>query len=302
MTPSGVEVPGTSRRLREPKFQSLIQQYLVSDEVILDAADGNLEIYGNGGLRPHYDLAIVLTNQRLLGVRGRGILGIKALQAIDLKWIHQVGVTREWNVNVKYKDDTGWPGWWKLHIGSEQHIADHWMRRIQQAMMSSRGELPQPNSAAAEPSSEWQAMREQLAEFAKALAPTTGQDSIGRPFGESLGLEAAMQVMFESFESVDDMRSAGETMAVTILTDNLVGTEDLDYVMGLPIVLGLTPVQAHAVDLLAGAAKTFLAQFNKPGADMWELWKQRDNVAGEFLCWHAVAWQRLATLGKVQAL
>jgi hypothetical protein len=32
---------------------------------------------------------------------------------------------------------------------------------------------------------------------------------------------------------------------------------------------------------------------------MWELWKERDDVACEFLCWLLVARQRLVTVGKI---
>jgi hypothetical protein len=80
------------------------------------------------------------------------------------------------------------------------------------------------------------------------------------------------------------------------------GFSEIAVSLSTPVSNVLTPEQQKAADSLAGAATTFLGQFDEPGANMWELWKKRDDVAGEFLCWHAVAWSRLATVGKVEPL
>ena len=57
-----------------------------------------------------------------------------------------------------------------------------------------------------------------------------------------------------------------------------------------------------AAEGLASAAMGFLGQFSEDGQSLWELWKRNDEVAGEFLCWHTIAWQRLASQGRVPLL
>ena len=151
------------------------------------------------------------------------------------------------------------------------------------------------------------ALAKQLNRFILSLSLLTGAESIGRPFGEGLGLEGAMSLLSQFFDSVETVRRAGEMMAITIIGATGKGQitpDDLNYVMGTLNLRdsGLTPDQAAAADGLAGAAYTFLGQLHEPGANMWELWKKRDDVAGEFLCWHAVAWGRLAALGRVDPI
>jgi hypothetical protein len=148
------------------------------------------------------------------------------------------------------------------------------------------------------------ALAKQLRRFILSLAPLTGANSISKPFGEGLGLEGAMSLLPQSFDSVETLRRAGEMMAITIVGatgEGRINPDDVNYVMGVSNIRnsGLTPDQVAAADGLAGAAYTFLGQLDEPGTNMWELWKNRDDVAGEFLCWHAVAWGRLATLGRV---
>lgn len=147
-----------------------------------------------------------------------------------------------------------------------------------------------------------------LHRFTCSLALLTGQNNIGQPFGQGLGLENAMSLLPRNFAEPDKIRQAGEMMAM-----NLIGTtgqgritpEDVHYVMGTSNITAgnLTADQAKAAESLAGAALTFLSQFpDKHGANIFELWKKRDDVAGEFLCWHAVAWGRLATVGRIDPI
>lgn len=143
-----------------------------------------------------------------------------------------------------------------------------------------------------------------IGRFILSLSLLTGPDSVGRPFGEGLGLESAMSLLVQSFGSIEAVRQAGEMMAITIVGatgKGEIAPDDLNYVMGASNLQdsGLTADQSAAAEGLAGAAYTFLGELHEPGARMWELWKKRDDVAGEFLCWHAVAWGRLATLGRV---
>jgi len=159
---------------------------------------------------------------------------------------------------------------------------------------------PGPHESHGPPS----ALAKQLRRFILSLSLQTRAESVGKPFGEGLGLEGAMSLLPQSFDSVGTLRKAGEMMAITIIGatgEGRITPDDVNTVMGVSNIRdgGLTPDQAAAADGLAGAAYTFLGQLHEPGANMWELWKKRDDVAGEFLCWHAVAWGRLATLGRV---
>jgi hypothetical protein len=147
----------------------------------------------------------------------------------------------------------------------------------------------------------------QLRRFILSLSLLPGADSVGKPFGEGLGLEGAMSLLFKSFDSAETLRRAGEMMVITILGvtgEGRITPDDVNYVMGVSKIRdgGLTPDQAAAADALAGAAYTFLGQLYEPNSEMLELWRKRDDVAGEFLCWHAVAWRRLAALGRVDPI
>jgi hypothetical protein len=163
-----------------------------------------------------------------------------------------------------------------------------------------------PASSGPEQDEDYLGIIAQHRDFALALSSMTGPDAVGRPFGEGLGLEQATQFMFESFDSPEAMRSASSMLAVSFLTDGIkagIGPEELDQVMGVGQArqFAASEEQATATESLAGAAMGFLSQFSNDGEPMWELWKKRDDVAGEFLCWHTVAWQRLARAGAPSA-
>jgi len=148
------------------------------------------------------------------------------------------------------------------------------------------------------------ALATQLRRFILSLSLLTEAECVGKPFGEGIGLEGAMSLLPQSFDSIETMRRAGEMMAITLLGatgEGRITPDDVNYVMGVSNIRdgGLTPDQAAAADALAGAAYTFLGQLDEPDGDTWQLWRKRDDVAGEFLCWHAVAWGRLAALGRV---
>ena len=166
-----------------------------------------------------------------------------------------------------------------------------------------------PTSTPRTPESEQSsnALAAQLRCFIRSLSHLTGTDTVGRLFGEGLGLENAMSLLPLSFDRIETMQEAGEMMAITIIGatgQEQITPEDLHYVMGTSILRdsGLTAGQATAAENLAAAALGFLGQLHEPGASMWELWKNRADVAGEFLCWHAVAWGRLSTLGRVDPM
>ncbi len=137
----------------------------------------------------------------------------------------------------------------------------------------------------------------------RALASLTDRSAIGSPFGEGAGLEVARAIARSCMDGRDEMRTAGVRIAVSLLTADSVSPQDVDKVMGMASIdrAGLTTEQARSARDLGGAAVTFLGQLNKDGENIWELWKTNDEVAEEFLCWLAVAWGRLETLGKVSS-
>jgi hypothetical protein len=122
-------------------------------------------------------------------------------------------------------------------------------------------------------------------------------------FGEGRGLVRALAHLQSSFASIDEVRTAGQIVAVDLLeatAEERIGPADLDQVMGLPTRPGSgTEAERTAAEGIGGGATVFLGQFDEDGGNMWELWKERDDVACEFLCWLLVARQRLVTVGKI---
>lgn len=123
----------------------------------------------------------------------------------------------------------------------------------------------------------------------------------GQPFGPGPGLEDALGLVRRHIP-LDDLRPVGDMMAVSLIAPTtepgnpapgMYEIEDLERVMAID-----WNVHDEAMGL-AGAAKTFLGQRREDGENMWELWKGRDDVAAEFLCWHAVAYLRLIEIGKL---
>lgn len=130
-------------------------------------------------------------------------------------------------------------------------------------------------------------------EVIRRLTPYAGPGSVGTAFGGGVDLNEAMHTISVGL-TMEDVRSIGSTLAVTIITDDAIDPDRLLGVMGIEHLDGDSPVVQ-----LAGAAFTFLGQFDTPGANIWELWLRNDDVALEFLCWHAVAYLRLEAIGDV---
>lgn len=137
-----------------------------------------------------------------------------------------------------------------------------------------------------------------------ALSFLTDQSHVGQPFGEGCGLELARSVLRSTFSSSDEVREGGFRLAISMVTQDSLEPDDVSGVMGAGALelSGLTADQALAARSLGGAAMMFLGQVNRDGENIWELWKRNDEVAEEILCWHAVAWGRLETTGKVERL
>ena len=122
-----------SQRLYTPKFAGTADQYLGHDESVLLADDCNGEIFEVGGnMKYHHDLAVVLTDRRLILFRGRGMMGPKKPWIVELRHVEGTGVTRQGNTSIKSKDETGFPGLWKL-VFQDEPMADLWMHSISHA-------------------------------------------------------------------------------------------------------------------------------------------------------------------------
>jgi hypothetical protein len=145
---------------------------------------------------------------------------------------------------------------------------------------------------------------QRLHDLVDDLRPMASADALGRPFGAGYGLEEAVQAVFARLQSPEDARECGRIMAVELI----INTHDDQLPQEIMDVMGATPGAARrnglpvearvTIEGLAGAAHTFLGQFDGDGS-IWELWRNRDDVVSEFLCWHTVARLRLATAGRM---
>lgn len=295
-----MKMPGSATRIYQPVFLDSLQRLLRPNEEVRDTVDVDVEtMEGFSSVKTQRGVVLVLTTQRLLVIRGKSMLGGRSALTLDFDQIEQVGGTRQGNVSIEYKGEFGSPGLWKVLLGDPQ-MARHWVDSI-----SNRGAAaPAHVEEAATPPPAWTAMRPQLTGFVQELRPLTGPQSVGELFGDSRGLGQANLAMFRAFDSVEAMRMACETVAVTILSAENIGPGDLQEVMGLPGLRG-NDVPAdlmERVEQLSSLSRVFLGQFGDDGEEVWELWKNNDEIAGDVLCWLAVAWERLASTGRVEHL
>jgi hypothetical protein len=301
---------GGSARLRDPKFAGQLDTQLRAEETLLDTADVLADIFELGILKPYPGLALALTSNRLLLVRARGLLGAKAPFSMNLTSLSGIDVIQQpgsgkYLVQVTFTDERGRPGLWKLNFGGDEQLATRWTTKIERAAVagterdvSTEDAEPQPPSS----SSNAEECRARLLEFCDSLTPLTSREMIGEPIGSGHGLEQVVSLALQHFEGPESIRGAGMMVAADFLVAiDTVGPDDLNAVMGFPSGprQGITAQEAQAADSLAGAAVTFLGQFDDDGANIWELWKNRDDVAVEILAWLTIARLRLVTVGKL---
>jgi hypothetical protein len=288
-----------SQLLHTPKFAGLADEYISRNDTVIDAIDASVEIFDGMKMKRHFGMAVVLTTRQLMAFRSRGMLGGRAPLTVDITSIGEVGVTRQGNVSIEFRDAYGTPGLWKLVL-SDLTVADRWMQQISDQTQPQ----PEGKDRHGDPSPEWKECRKRLQAFCHALSPLTQAAMIGQPFAEGLGLEQAMKLVPRYFLNATDVREADKIISIDLIAETgrqRMMPDDLDTVMGvtenaLQKSL-LAPAELSLVESLAGAAKTFLGQFDEDGGNMWDLWNNRDDVAAEFLCWHTVARLRLATAG-----
>jgi hypothetical protein len=315
-----VDLPGEilqrSSRLREDKFAGLVAQHVTHDEGILLVDDCHAEMYEQGRSQRKFELVALLTTERLLLLRGRGVFaGPKKPFAIALRDIDRVAVTREGNVNIELAGPHGVPGLWKLIIENEG-LADLWMATIHQAceeLGRERGEalsraqeelaIQRGGHAPSGDSPNESSRMTRLHDLIDDLRPYATPASFGQPLGEGCGLEEAMQHVFQRLESPDDVRSCGHMVMVDLVAgaQDDQTADDTAEIMGLSqeaLMAGTIPKAAAS---LGGAAMELLAQRGGPG-NIWDLWCRRDDVAVEMLCWHSIARLRLGNAGKMDPL
>jgi hypothetical protein len=145
----------------------------------------------------------------------------------------------------------------------------------------------------------------QLEALVSALAPLASLEMVGQPFGEGFGLEEAVRLVPLYIPNPSDVRENDISLAVSIIMEPRIRPDDLSEVMGATETAfqaaELPPAHFGPVENLAGVAQGFLGDFvDKVG--IYGLWERRDDVAAEFLCWHAEALMRLATIGKADPI
>jgi hypothetical protein len=132
--PSMSKILSRSSRLQSPRFAGVVDRHISSNEKILNAADGDIEASFGGSPTRLWDLAIVLTDQKLWGFRPNGRLGgAKNPECLNLKEVTKVAVTRQNNVAIEFTDSYGIFRSWKLRLGGHEPTADLWMTVILEA-------------------------------------------------------------------------------------------------------------------------------------------------------------------------
>ena len=303
---SGFGIPGTSVLLSSKGFAGALDRILGQQESVIDTIDGSLEVFDYGKMKTYFDVAVVLTDLQLLGIRGGGLLGPKKPFIASLKQIDRVGVTRQHNVDIQWTGDYGTPQLWKLHVGDEA-LADRWMRQILDATALVNNPAATERAPAPFREREFSECRARLQVFVDSLAGLTSRANCGQPFGEGFGLEGAMQWALNSFVDADDTAAGmhdDRHRPLGAAASDGIGPAELDDVMGVYALHpnSVNPEALEAVTNLAEAAKGFLGQFDEPGERMWELWKKNDEVALEFLCWLTVARLRLVAVADAITL
>ena len=120
-----------SSQLQTPRFAGVVDRHISSNEKILNAADGYIDTSFGGSQSNIFDIAIVLTDQKLWAFRPNGRLGgSKSPECLNLKEITKVAVTRQNNVAIEFTDSSGIFRTWKLHLGGHEPTADLWMTVI----------------------------------------------------------------------------------------------------------------------------------------------------------------------------
>lgn len=252
---------------------------------------------------------VVVTNQRLLVAKEKTFGRPKLSKSVDLEDVigsgfgPLLGVGPTWEVGLNLRHG----GVASIYFDGP-HQCEPVENAIRRAATGQAESVGPPRPVDGSPPPEVQERVKRNYSFLKALRPLAATEMVGQPFGEGFGLEDALAVVPSHFPNASELRESHQMLAVELLmaTGKTFEPDDLDEIMGTNErafqSFEISPSQFGAVTSLAGAARTFLGQFDDDGGNMWELWKSRDDVAAEFLCWHAVALLRLARVGKMPSI
>jgi hypothetical protein len=130
----------------------------------------------------------------------------------------------------------------------------------------------------------------------RALQPLATAEMVGQPFGPGFGLEVALDLVPQFLWHPAEVRASGIGTARAIVSQPAVRQQDLSGLMGATEasfrLAKVSPDNFRPVVSLAGAAREFLYCFEQR-TGVYDLWESWDDVAAEFLCWHAIALKRL---------
>jgi hypothetical protein len=269
-----------SRRLSESKFAEALGAIGTEETVVL-IDDCDAQMLDVPQPRHESKLVAVLTNDRVLLLRGRGMMGPKKPWVMRLTDLDHAGATREGNFNLEASDPTRGQDFWKL-ILRDATKANEWFEAVNSICN------PDPPEAVS---------LVRLHEFVNHLEATASPDELRQQFGPGAGLEDVVAKIESHFADIEQVRFCDRLVMVELLTqvpgdDPPATTLDL---MGFPSSLppdGSSDPMAQT----AGAAIELIRQFNAPES-LTELWESRGDVALEMFAWHCVARQRLATAG-----
>jgi hypothetical protein len=274
-----------SQRLSHQKFAGVLEQNLGEGERVLLVDDCDAEIFEISQPTPRSGLVALLSCDRLLLLRGRGVLGAKRPWVMELVRLEQLGITAEGNLNLRFSDPNGEPHLWKL-IFRDALLAERWMRELE---------------GACKPDTPDEDLHSRLYDCLDSLAPLAVSAQVGRPFAAGAGLETAIERVQAHLRNAEEVRSC-DRMAIVELLAHLPGEEPARTaleVMGADTESDDGVVEAARE--LGGAAVELIRQFREPDK-LWALWEERDDVALELFAWHCVARLRLATAGVMPAV
>ena len=203
---------------REEVVASL-RSYLESDEVPLLGARSSRFEFRSTTIKLG---TLLLTNKRLLVAKDK-LFGIpKPTMAIDLKELATTGFGPLYGVGPT----------WEVHFRTERNeLAIMYFdgpveaEAFKDALLHAAASAiqgPGPNVGPTADPSVTPAFRDRLQrlhDLLDALRPMAATDSIGRPFGEGLGLETAVNLVSSRLEGTDDVRQCGRIMAVELIAN-----------------------------------------------------------------------------------
>jgi hypothetical protein len=280
---------------------ALTNSLRVNEKPLLGAGSSRFQF----GFHDLQMVAILITTERLLVAKNKLFGKPKANFSIELSDVASCGygplrgVGPTWEAHFTTLRDSPAIMYFRGPVPAEE-----FKDRLKAAAIGT-AELPPASDGEQSPMSDSDAaLFTRLHNLLDALRPLATQEMLGHPFGEGVGLEAAMQALFQNLASPQDCRDCAQVVVV----DLIVNTKDdrlfdetlaiMGATEGVATRFQLSDEVKSAVVSIGGAALQLLTEWEGPGSS-WELWQTRADVAAEMLCWHSVARLRLATAGRM---